>query len=95
MSDDTLPGYRLTPPTEEDARASLERICCDGAGARWQRLRDRAAAGPGALTLPQLAMVAERCVEGSGCERVFGVSLLVRIQTYMALHAMTAQAVDA
>lgn len=86
MSSATLPSYNLAPPTEEDARVSLARICCNGAGSKWDRLRAGARpAGDQPLTLEQLQALAESCVAREGRERVFGVSLLVRIQTYLTL----------
>lgn len=86
MTTATLPRYNLSPPTEADARDSLSRICNDDGNCKWEQMRSLAKAGDDQpLTLEQLQSLAEHCVARQGCHRVFGVSLLVRIQTYLTL----------
>ena len=89
-----LPGYNLHAPTEEDARAALQRVFgAERAAERWAQACRQAGVAPGHVDgAAQLQKVAAALSGQGGPTAVVARSIEIRIRTYarLATHAAPA-----
>ena len=84
----TIPGYRLAPPTEQDALTFLARaLGADRAASLWMRACREAGVRAGALSLGELERVAQALAGEEGPAGVVGSSLVIRVRSYRLLAA--------
>lgn len=87
-----VPGYRLSPPTEADANAALQRVFgAERAAERWAlACRTTGIVAGRVSTANQLASVVEALARQGGSTAVVARSLEIRLRTYARLSARTA-----
>jgi hypothetical protein len=87
-----LPGYKLTPPSEADANAALQRVFGAERGTeRWTLACRTAGIAAGRVdTAEQLGRVVEALARQGGSTSVVARSLEIRLRTYARLAARTA-----
>lgn len=82
----TIPGYALAPPTEQDAITFLARaLGADRAVATWVRTCQEAGVRSGGLGLDELERAAQALARQEGAPGVIGSSLVIRLRTYRLL----------
>lgn len=84
-----LPGYDLREPTEEDARASLQRVFGADRGAeRWAQACREAGLFPGQVrTTPLLERSVKMLSAQGGAAAMVARSVEIRLRTYARLAA--------
>jgi hypothetical protein len=81
-----VPGYALSAPTEQDAITFLARaLGADRAVSLWVRTCQEAGVRSGKLTLDELERAAQALAKQEGVAGVIGNSLVIRLRTYRLL----------
>ncbi|WP_420129331.1 hypothetical protein [Longimicrobium sp.] len=82
----TVPGYALAAPTEQDAITFLARaLGPDRAVSLWVRTCQEAGVRSGKLGLDELERAAQALARQEGVAGVIGNSLVIRLRTYRLL----------
>lgn len=82
----TVPGYALAAPTEQDAITFLARaLGPDRAVSLWVRTCQEAGVRSGKLGLDELERAAQALAKQEGVAGVIGNSLVIRLRTYRLL----------
>jgi hypothetical protein len=81
-----IPGYALSPPTEQDALGFLARaLGPDHAASLWVRTCRDAGVRSGALGVDEMERAAVALAAHEGVAGVIGNSLVIRLRTYRLL----------